>query len=99
MHRYEIATPRVTLGIAAIATTAITFGLLVITPAALETVASEPVVLASHQLAGNPQNSANCAVSSGPTVATTVAPARGDRYRKASRNLRPALQLSDFGAV
>jgi hypothetical protein len=43
MHRYETSTPRVALGIAAVAMTAITVAILVVIPARIEAISHEPV--------------------------------------------------------
>jgi hypothetical protein len=51
MHRYETSTPRVALGIAAVAMTAITVGILVVMPARIEAISHEPVsTLATSQV-------------------------------------------------
>jgi len=43
MHRYETSTPRVAIGITAVAMTAMTIGILVVTPARIEAISHEPV--------------------------------------------------------
>jgi len=50
MHHYETSTPRVALGITAVAMTAITIGVLVVMPARMEADRHEPRMLATAQV-------------------------------------------------
>lgn len=50
MHRYEMSTPRVALGITAVAMTAITMGVLVVMPARMEAISHEPSMLTASKV-------------------------------------------------
>lgn len=54
MHRYETSTPRVALGITAVAMTALTMGVLVVMPASMEAARHEPRMLAASKVTTSP---------------------------------------------
>ncbi|MGH8712511.1 MAG: hypothetical protein ACREYB_00740 [Casimicrobiaceae bacterium] len=64
MHRYKPSTPRVTLGITAVAMTAITLGVMIVLPAS--------VAAGSHEPAGLMASSATPATSDGAAAGSAV---------------------------
>lgn len=54
MHRYEVSTPRVALGIAAVAMAAMTMGVLVVMPASMEIISHEPRMFAAPKVTTSP---------------------------------------------